>query len=49
MIRIQGLVKRHGSFEVLKGVSLNVAKGEVAAKAEATHLANRPEEVMYRQ
>ncbi len=31
MIRIQGLVKRHGSLEVLKGVSLNVAKGEVAA------------------
>jgi len=31
MIEIQGLIKRHGAIEVLRGASLNVAKGEVAA------------------
>jgi len=31
MISVTGLVKRHGELEVLRGVSLNVAKGEVAA------------------
>jgi ABC-type polar amino acid transport system ATPase subunit len=31
MIRVSGLVKRHESLEVLRGVSLNVGKGEVAA------------------
>ena len=31
MISVRGLVKRHGGVEVLKGLSLEVAKGEVAA------------------
>jgi polar amino acid transport system ATP-binding protein len=31
MIVVQGLVKRHGALEVLKGISLEVKKGEVAA------------------
>ncbi|MFM2160956.1 MAG: Glutamine transport ATP-binding protein GlnQ [Pseudomonadota bacterium] len=31
MIVVDGLVKRHGSNEVLKGISLSVAQGEVAA------------------
>jgi polar amino acid transport system ATP-binding protein len=31
VISVRGLVKRHGSIEVLKGLSLEVAKGEVAA------------------
>jgi ABC-type polar amino acid transport system ATPase subunit len=31
MIEVDGLVKRHGSLEVLKGVTLRVAAGEVAA------------------
>ena len=31
MIEVEGLVKRHGSLEVLRGVTLRVAKGEVAA------------------
>jgi ABC-type polar amino acid transport system ATPase subunit len=30
MIEVEGLVKRHGSLEVLKGVTLRVAPGEVA-------------------
>jgi polar amino acid transport system ATP-binding protein len=30
MIEVDGLVKRHGSVEVLRGVSLRVARGEVA-------------------
>jgi ABC-type polar amino acid transport system ATPase subunit len=30
MIKVEGLVKRHGQVEVLRGVSLSVAKGEVA-------------------
>ena len=30
MIRVSGLVKRHGDLEVLKGVDLEVRKGEVA-------------------
>jgi ABC-type polar amino acid transport system ATPase subunit len=30
MIEVEGLVKRHGSVEVLRGVSLSVARGEVA-------------------
>ena len=30
MIRVSGLVKRHGELEVLKGVDLSVRKGEVA-------------------
>jgi len=31
MIEVHGLVKRHGPLEVLRGVSLGVARGEVAA------------------
>jgi polar amino acid transport system ATP-binding protein len=31
MIDVQDLVKRHGDLEVLRGVSLGVARGEVAA------------------
>jgi len=31
MIEVNGLVKRHGPLEVLRGVSLGVARGEVAA------------------
>ena len=31
MIEVEGLVKRHGSAEVLRGVNLSVARGEVAA------------------
>jgi polar amino acid transport system ATP-binding protein len=31
MIVVDGLIKRHGANEVLKGISLTVAKGEVAA------------------
>ena len=31
MIAVKGLVKRHGELEVLRGVSLEVAQGEVAA------------------
>jgi ABC-type polar amino acid transport system ATPase subunit len=31
MIVVKGLVKRHGALEVLKGISLEVKKGEVAA------------------
>lgn len=31
MIEVAGLVKRHGSLEVLRGVELAVARGEVAA------------------
>jgi polar amino acid transport system ATP-binding protein len=31
MIEVRDLVKRHGSLEVLRGVSLNVNRGEVAA------------------
>jgi polar amino acid transport system ATP-binding protein len=31
MIRVENLVKRHGSLEVLKGISLEVQKGEVDA------------------
>ena len=30
MIEVRGLVKRHGGLEVLRGVSLSVARGEVA-------------------
>lgn len=30
MIEVQGLVKRHGSLEVLKGVTLGIGVGEVA-------------------
>ena len=30
MIEVDGLVKRHGAFEVLKGVTLQVGPGEVA-------------------
>jgi polar amino acid transport system ATP-binding protein len=30
MIEVDGLVKRHGSLEVLRGVSVSVAQGEVA-------------------
>jgi len=30
-IETVGLVKRHGALEVLRGISLSVAKGEVAA------------------
>jgi ABC-type polar amino acid transport system ATPase subunit len=30
MIEVDGLVKRHGSLEVLRGVTLKVARGEVA-------------------
>ncbi len=31
MIEVNGLVKRHGNLEVLKGLSLSVERGEVAA------------------
>jgi polar amino acid transport system ATP-binding protein len=31
MIEVEGLVKRHGAIEVLRGVDLRVRKGEVAA------------------
>ncbi len=31
MIEVEGLVKRHGSTEVLRGISLRVGPGEVAA------------------
>ncbi len=31
MIQVSGLIKRHGELEVLRGVSLNVDKGDVAA------------------
>ena len=31
MIEVDGLVKRHGTLDVLRGVSLRVARGEVAA------------------
>jgi len=31
MIEVDGLVKRHGPLEVLRGVTLRVARGEVAA------------------
>jgi ABC-type polar amino acid transport system ATPase subunit len=31
MIEVRGLTKRHGSFEVLRGVNLSVGRGEVAA------------------
>jgi polar amino acid transport system ATP-binding protein len=31
MIDVSGLVKRHGDLEVLRGVTLSVARGEVAA------------------
>ncbi len=31
MIEVQGLVKRHGGVDVLRGASLRVARGEVAA------------------
>src|SRR3954454_9683579 len=31
MIEVEGLVKRHGSAEILRGVGLSVARGEVAA------------------
>ncbi len=31
MIEVRGLVKRHGSIEVLRGLSLRVGQGEVAA------------------
>jgi ABC-type polar amino acid transport system ATPase subunit len=31
MIEVDGLVKRHGALEVLRGVTLNFARGEVAA------------------
>ena len=31
MIEVEGLVKRHGALEVLKGVTLRVGPGEVAA------------------
>jgi polar amino acid transport system ATP-binding protein len=31
MIEVEGLVKRHGSAEILRGVSLAVSRGEVAA------------------
>jgi polar amino acid transport system ATP-binding protein len=31
MIEVRGLFKRHGSLQVLRGVSLNVKRGEVAA------------------
>jgi polar amino acid transport system ATP-binding protein len=31
MIEVDGLVKRHGALEVLRGVTLQVAQGEVAA------------------
>ena len=30
MIEVTDLVKRHGEIEVLRGVSLSVARGEVA-------------------
>ena len=31
MITVNNLIKRHGSLEVIKGISLTVAKGDVAA------------------
>ena len=31
MIEVRGLVKRHGALEVLRGISLSVARGEVVA------------------
>ena len=31
MIEVEGLVKRHGAVEVLRGANLSVARGEVAA------------------
>ena len=31
MIEVEGLVKRHGSLEVLRGVDMSVRPGEVAA------------------
>jgi polar amino acid transport system ATP-binding protein len=31
MIEVEGLVKRHGTLEVLRGLDLRVARGEVAA------------------
>ena len=31
MIEARGLVKRHGAVEVLRGITLRVARGEVAA------------------
>lgn len=31
MIRVRELVKRHGSLEVLRGLSLDVERGTVAA------------------
>ena len=31
MIRVAGLVKRHGAHEILRGVSLEVTRGELAA------------------
>ncbi len=31
MIEVEGLVKRHGALEVLRGVTLQVVRGEVAA------------------
>jgi len=31
MIEVEGLVKRHGSLEVLRGVDMTVRPGEVAA------------------
>ena len=31
MISVRGLVKRHGDLEVLRGIDLDVSKGEVAA------------------
>jgi ABC-type polar amino acid transport system ATPase subunit len=31
MIEVEGLVKRHGSAEILRGVGLSVSRGEVAA------------------
>ena len=31
MIEVEGLVKRHGSAEILRGVGLTVARGEIAA------------------
>ena len=40
------------NLEAREGVKVEdmaEAKGEVGVKAEATHLANRPEEVMHRQ
>ena len=31
MIEVQGLVKRHGANEILRGISLSIEKGGVAA------------------